>query len=694
VSESKPSSEGSKTASSALAELDRITALPEREPTDCERLRDGSRRWAPEAQALVSFVTSRYAKPGRLSCACRDRYVERTGGDRLTVFHTPSPKSPPPVPTETTIGEFCADAEHDADAVRLVQDLRPGEGVKIPGLGHPFCVTELNPVQAWTLYELPRAGGVFGMVSVGGGKTFTGILAPLAMPNLPTWVILVKPDQRLHYRNAYLRLREHFRVPTFIFDRTDFRDRFIVPGAPVLHLIPYSVLSSTKQSLLLEQIDPDGIIADESHKLANKKASGTMRFLRLLKKRNAEKRAVVLCTWSGSAVKRSIKDCSHLSAFSLGMTSPYPIPDEAAEQWSAVIDPSVTPDTSSGTAAALYREFGKGNVPDDLDFLFDNTPVREGYRDRIVSTLGVISTKTSSITCSISISERKAPPLPKSVLLALVGVRADESVRPDGEILVEKTEQARVAREVASGFYNYWRFRPEDSDELIAEWKQKRKDWNRQVRFKLAFGEPHLDSPKNLENAAERAFREPRYDGELPVWPAESWPAWRDIKDRVPHEDRVRWIDDFLARDAAAWAAEHRGVVWCNSRAFAQKVAELSGLPYHGGGPDAEARILAEDGSRSIVASIKAHGTGRDGLQQKFSKQLIAEIPASADLWEQLLGRLAREGQQADTVETWIYYHVPEIRDAFRKAMMYAEFIEATTPNQQALLSADIDFDY
>ncbi len=131
-------------------------------------------------------------------------------------------------------------------------------------------------------------------------------------------------------------------------------------------------------------------------------------------------------------------------------------------------------------------------------------------------------------------------------------------------------------------------------------------------------------------------------------------------------------------------------MVWVLSPTFGRVVAKLAGIKYHGGGPTAEAEITAEDGKRSIVASIKSHGTGRDGLQHKFFKQLIAESPSSGDMYEQLLGRLAREGQPEDTIETALYQHVAEFRDALRRAIFLAEFIEATTSNQQLLLAADM----
>ena len=388
-----------------------------------------------------------------------------------------------------------------------------------------------------------------------------------------------------------------------------------------------------------------------------------------------------------------MKDASHLSAHALGLGSPYPIWPSEADKWAAVIDPSPLPDTSSDTALSLRKAFDKNAAKATGIFSsMRNDGIREGFRERIITTPGVISTRSSSVTASISISLREPPKMPEQVKKALIDVRV-EAIRPDGEQLVETIDVVTCARSVACGMYEYWAYPKGESEALIEEWFAARKLWNKALRRKLLFGEPHLDSPILCANAAERAWRVPKYEGPLPKWLEESWPAWAAVKELVQPDPRVRWIDDYLARDAAKWATENKGIVWCQSRALGLKIAEIAGLPYHAGGPDAEAKILAEKGNRSVIASIDAHGTGRDGLQYKFNKQLVAEPPSSADRWEQLLGRLCREGQDADTVETEIYAHTVEVKDALRKAFALAEFIEATTPNRQLLLAADCDFE-
>lgn len=674
-------------------EIDRILSLPRRQVVDCER--DEARRWSPIAQALVEVVTAQYTRGPRLSCGCQKRTLQLSRDGVLTIFRQGKPGQPPPMPVVTTVDAFLADNAHASDVCKTVnENLRPGYSLDLPGLGASYCLTELNAAQAWTLRELPQAGGIFGIISVGGGKSISGILAPLAMPGVQSAILLAKPDQRFHYRNLYLRLREHFRVPTMSFDQQNFNGSFYVEGAPVLRFVPYSQLSNAKSTELLESYMPDMIIADESHLLAARASSRTLRFLRYM----ASKPNVVFCNWSGSTVKKSLKDCSHLAAHALGMGSPYPIRPLDVDKWANVIDPVVLPDTISQTAVTLYQAFaGIDPTPVEknvrfLSSLDDALAVREGFRERIIETPGVISTRSSSVTASITINIREAPKLPEEVRKALSTVRNDE-MRPDGEVLVETIDIIMCAREVASGWFSYWSFPKGEPKELIDKWYDARKHWNKALRRKIILGEANMDSPMLCTNAAIRAWQSPRYDGDLPVWPEESWLDWAELKDQVDPDPRVKWIDDFLAKDAAAWANEHRGIVWCQSRAFGKKVAQLAGINYHGGGVDAEEKILAEDGKKSIVASINAHGTGRDLLQAVFYKQLIAEPPSSADRFEQLLGRLCRQGQEADTVETWVYAHVEEFKDALRKAKMFAEYIEATTPNKQLLLAADGDWD-
>lgn len=681
------------TAVAKSLELDRIVQLPRRKAVDCER-HPVTRRWSPEAEALIANMTAKFSRGPRLSCGCRDRVVLSGGGGRIVIFPEGKLGAPPPLPIETTMDAFLRDSVHDQDACQVVERLRSGQQVEIKGLGRR-CITSFNPMQAWVLREAPHAGGILGFISIGGGKTLVGILVALAIPGVRSAVILAKPDQRLHYKQNYLQLREHFVVPSIVFDQDDLKGSYWVEGTPVVRFVPYSILQQPRSTGLLESLAPDLIVADEAHSLAAAPSSrrrGSARAVRFIRYMNAHN-GTRFCAWSGSLVNKSILDMAHLATHALGMGSPYPIVKDEVEAWSAVIDPGPMSDHSSGTALALLRAFGRQGAS-EMTFSsgFTDGGIRDGLRERATSTLGVIATRSASVATSIAMHELEVPKIPKAVQEALAGVR-NRWTRPDGEELVEVLDQAKCVREVLSGFFYRFVWPRGEPPELIERWFAARKLWNRELRQKLFLAEIRMDSDALCENAAERAWRVPRYEGDLPVWPAEMWPAWAAVKDLVKHDTRAVWIDDFFAQACADWAKTHVGIVWYDSRAFGLRVAELAGIPFHAGGKDAEAKILAEKGDRSIVASMASHSEGRDGLQLKFAKQLVAEPPSSGKAWDQLLGRLAREGQESETVDTWVALHASELRDALRKAMMYAEFDQEMSPNESFLLSADMDFE-
>jgi len=156
----------------------------------------------------------------------------------------------------------------------------------------------------------------------------------------------------------------------------------------------------------------------------------------------------------------------------------------------------------------------------------------------------------------------------------------------------------------------------------------------------------------------------------------------------VPVKGEAVWLSPWLAEAAAEWASERKAVVWYRFGAFGRAVAERLGVPVQAGGPKADAIIRAERGDRSIVASLKAHGTGRDGLQFLFSECLLSNPPASGQTIEQVLGRLHRPGQKAAEVVAWIPRHTPEVKSAVRNSQERSTFIDEMMHPGQKLHSA------
>lgn len=537
---------------------------------------------------------------------------------------------------------------------------------KCAELGRRHCIDRLLPVQAWCLWELSQASGLFAQAGVGSGKTGMDILAPLVVPDCKVAALLVPSPLVEQFKNDYLAWREHFRVPSLILPGAD--GGWYVTGAPRLHLIPYGKLSREEFTVELDSIAPDLIIADECHKVRNKTAARTVRFLRCF----ADRPETRFCGWSGTVASKSIIDFGHLAAFALGEGSPLPLDPEVVDQWAAAVDPSDWP----APAGVLKKLCAPGEK------------VREALARRIWETPGAVSTPVGAGVAALTLRER-TPKVPAKIETLLRDL--DRTwMRPDGEELVEALDKARCARELACGFYYRWIFPDGPAPEDVEDWFAARKAWHRELREALKNPQPHLDSPLLLTRAAQRYHGEDESEG--PSWESEAWPDWRDIRDTIRHETEAVWVDDYLVRDAAAWAKANRGIVWYAYEAFGRAVAEASGLPLHGGGPGADARLRAEKGDRSIIASIRSHGEGRDGLQHLFCAQLVANPPASADAWEQLLGRLDRVGQQADEVVTVVYRQTVEMAEDLDRALDLAKFVEDVTTSTQKLRAANVEF--
>lgn len=717
-----------------IADIDRILALPKREPIVCERDKLTG-KFPPLTQALIEVMTERFSRGARISCACRERKVMMLPDRKLVIGRIMPEEFTPESPLVTTVEAFIADnqspADNEAHTVSAVRAMQPGDTITLPSadiVGHP-CIKTLNAVQSWLLFEVEQNGGGVGLCGVGSGKSAGLLLSILLFPDSRLGALLIEPKQRQHYRSQYLRLREHFKVSSLV---PDDGPGFTVPGTTPLHLISYSVLSLTKNSDLLDQKSPDVLLGDEFHRACGNSAINRRvknYITEKIKQREAalaagepvRKRAVRLVGASGTLESGSIEDTQMLCTFALGMGSPLPIDLNEARRWSMVIDPSRDPDRKSKTAKMLQRVFGGGEFDhNDLNNLVGKPPesdVRKGFRVRRGLTPGIISASASSVNATIYLTARKPPKMPKTVYDALMKVRV-EGMRPDGEYLVDEDDassalkQITCARNVACGFYTYWAFPKHpctcerlatgevvercEQCKLIDEWYAKRKAFNKELRSKLADGQMYLDSKKLCELAAERFWTE---DKSGPTWDCASWPAWRDIENAVEHEEREKWIEnggDFLVNDAAAWASDNKGVIWFQSTAFGRRLSEITKLPYYNGGPGTEARMRAEKGDRSIICSIKAHGAGTDGLQLLYNKQLIAETPASNSKqtgYEQLLGRLHREGQTKPEIYTEVYVHVIEMKGALRKAIAQAEFNFEMQGNRMKILMADIDIE-
>lgn len=531
--------------------------------------------------------------------------------------------------------------------------------------GRP-CPTSLKLVQAQALLEAPRAGGLVAPIGVGHGKTLIDLLLPWVMDSKVA-VLLIPANLRTQLlERDWPYYGGHWKLPNLA------GGQWFVAGRPVLHVLTYNKLSRPESSDLLKRIDADLYICDEGHNLKDPTSARTIRFLRDFEESRKVGRRRRLCVQTGTFAARSIKDGWHLSKEALGEGSPFPMFHKIAEEWSTALDPL----EMIAQPGALGRLCAPGEA------------VRDGFRRRRNDTLGVVSTHEATLGTSLIIRKREPGPVPDAIFQHIE--QAHAGVRPDGEEFVEQLQMTACARQLCAGFFHRWRYPRGEPEELILKWFARRQAFNREMREKLKHPREHLDSPGLLMKAAIRAYAEPAYDGDRPTWKAPAWPEWHEIHDQVRPVTEAVWIDDFMIRDAAQWARENVGIVWVEFPELGEKIARAAKVPWFGGGDEASATIITEKGDRSIVASIRAHGTGKN--LQMFSRNYVATPPADGATWEQLIGRTHRPGQLADEVEVEVAQHTQDYRDAFAKARSYARFMQETDGQPQKLLLANYEW--
>jgi len=84
-----------------------------------------------------------------------------------------------------------------------------------------------------------------------------------------------------------------------------------------------------------------------------------------------------------------------------------------------------------------------------------------------------------------------------------------------------------------------------------------------------------------------------------------------------------------------------------------------------------------------------ANSEGRN-LQQ-WNKSLVISCQPSGKLFEQLLGRTHREGQEADEVSYEVMFACKEQMDGFYQALADARYLQDTLGSPQKLLYADLE---
>ena len=492
----------------------------------------------------------------------------------------------------------------------------------------------LRPLQSLALQEMELCGGLLGPIGVGLGKALISFLAPAAL-GCKRPVVLVPAGVYPQSVKMYSEARENWKVPQ-------------------LTIVPYSRLSVASGALILEELQPDCIIADEAHSLKSKKSARTMRLVRYFRE-NPDTKFVAL---SGTMTSRSLVEYGHLAELALREGSPLPRDKYTLEAWARILDAGSEP---------MASDWGSFTPLMGVD-IWDKPVAREAFMKRLTRTPGVVCSSNDHVKASLRMIGHKKLPYPKNEMSL-----AASGERPDGHIFEADIEEWRCLRQLSLGFYYKWDWGGREPD---TEWVEARNNWGRFVRKELSDNAgPNYDSPLLVARRLEETDSRSHLAG--------AWDWWKSVKDRPGPKTVPVWLSTEALKEALQ-IVKGPALFWYESRAVAETLKGVDGVQVVDAGDEPTI-----DGSLRLALSIPSHGTGWN--LQAWNQSVVLEPPANGQTWEQLIGRTHRVGQPEDTVYVHVLQHTKVFVKALDNACIHAQYIEQTQGLPQRLNYADFE---
>lgn len=501
-------------------------------------------------------------------------------------------------------------------------------------LRRPGGEMTLWPLQAVALAEAHDYRGLFAILPVGEGKTLITYLLPI-MLGLFKPVLLIPAALDEKTQRDFAKLSKHWQGPA---------------NYQITH---YDLISNRKT--LLDELEPDGIIADECDALKNPGAGVTIRVRRYMRDRARAGAPICFAGLSGTIANRSYKDFWHIQQWALPpQLHPLPYSYPTLNSWCAALDEKLV---SRRPMGELWRLAGKRGA--------SISEVRKGFGRILRRIPGVVgSTNADQIGASLRIERiyKRVAKIDKAV-----AYMRRTWCTPGGEEFWEASDMWRHARELANGFYYVW------DPEPPLWWLQPRKEFHAFIRQVLR-GSRKLDTMSDV----------------LKAFPTQTEVLeWKAVEKAYTPNNVPVWLTDAIVEYAADWAYDNNGIVWVEHRAVGQRLESRFGLPYFGeGGNDSSGLNIEQHGGKAAALSSRAGMKGFN-LQYEWNQNLILnQYPIGKD-YEQMLGRTHRKGTNFDNVYAGIVLTVQEQIDGFEQAIRDAYWIQESTEQPQRLCFAD-----
>lgn len=599
----------------------------------------------------------------------------------------------------------------------------------------------LHPEQAELLLgfdeNAPDGIGCFGPIGCGRGKTLaTQMLAERGLKRGIERSVLLIPAQV--YTQFYDDLRwAHTKVPL----RTWFhklggidvesRRALVKSRKPGCYVLTYELLSQAEQAELLELIEPGLIICDEAHNLARRDSTRTKRYLQYV-----EEREPVCVAFSGTMTGKSIKDYWHIIKVCLRLKSPLPVAKNLMEEWAMVLDSDAEPSKAQALKLRLLVQWARGTFPRCLTchgsgkrinpedkaigtcksckgsgqnlFTDDVAGYRKAYTLRLNSSPGVVSSPDDVVGTGLLFANQpvQTPEASEgwSTLTALIKQVEDEYITPGGEDIAHAIHCYKWLYELSAGFYNelFWpevavfakrrKIQESQAQEILdkaKKYEEAKALFTKELRYWLGnYSRPKLDSPLLVTGFLASKGAPPNGDDLLYYWELKQR---LDFEGRPERDSRAVRICPYKIDAAAAWARELKGeggIVWIHNEEIGDWVTERmleSGLDvlHCPAGANDEIRDT-RNAHRIVVASIKAHGTGKN--LQHFWNQFVLQWPRGAIQAEQMIARTHREGQKKDSLTVTMSNTTSFDHANFAACLNDALYIHQTGGGQQRLV--------
>lgn len=378
----------------------------------------------------------------------------------------------------------------------------------------------------------------------------------------------------------------------------------------LIQIVTYADIARDVDETLLRDHAPRVLICDEVDKLRRVHAGGSGTAARVNDYMVAHPDTLFM-GMSGTLFKEGLRDFGHVANWALKKRAPVPqLPVEIAA-WHRGLK------GDAGMWPKMRQALG---VPDGAD-------VKTAFRERLFHSPGVIISVDQFTGVPLELETVAFDPGTQQVLqqLYLTGETPDgldvlDIGGDDADAGAGTTWAAE--RQIALGFY----YKPDPSPPK--PWAAARKRYFQLVRREIAAGRFRTE-------LQVRRWCEQLHD---PIWL-----KWKALEPTFQPRFVPVWLNTRAIDFAKAWGREG-GIVWCDHRAFAQRLAAETGWRLFGpGGVDDSGMPIEECRDRTIIASRQANGYGRN--LQHWARALVTALPGNGRDFEQLLGRQHREGQ-------------------------------------------------